>query len=94
MQTCAVLNFKEQRIEYYDSLKGVDSTTINSLLRWVEDEYADKYSEDLPERFQVGSSCAVLWDAALLQECPSLLLDVCRRRTGRKFSIPREPRSR
>lgn len=43
----------EQQIEYYDSLGGVDHATISSLLRWVEDEYADKYKKPLPEKFQV-----------------------------------------
>jgi hypothetical protein len=58
VQTCAVLNFEEQRIEYYDSLGGVDRLTIDSLLQWVEDEYADKYKKPLPERFQVRPSSA------------------------------------
>jgi hypothetical protein len=53
MQTCAVIIFERQRIEYYDSLGGVDDNTIECLLRWVEDEYADKYKKPLPESFQV-----------------------------------------
>eukprot|EP00892_Ulva_mutabilis_P008029 jgi/Ulvmu1/5599/UM023_0136.1 len=53
--TCAVLNFRDCQIEYYDSLRGVDTLTINSLLRWAQDEYADKYGGEVPERFRAQS---------------------------------------
>jgi hypothetical protein len=53
-----VLNFKERRIEYYDSLGEVDRKTINNLLKWVEDEYADKYKKPLPTEFQVKPAAA------------------------------------
>lgn len=62
LQTCAVLNFRDCQIEYYDSLLGVDKVTINSLLRWVEDESADKYGSDVPDEHKVcKSSTAATW---------------------------------
>lgn len=69
MQTCAVLNFAEQRIEYYDSLGGVDEHTIDSLLRWVEDEYVDKYKQPPPERFQVRHSSLESMSSDVINVC-------------------------
>jgi Ulp1 family protease len=67
MQTCAVLNFQDQRIEYYDSLGGVHEPTISSLLQWVEDEYVDKYKQPLPDKFKVRL-CLVSVIAVTLNE--------------------------
>lgn len=53
LQTCAVLNFHDEKVEYYDSLNGVDRPTIAALLHWVEDEYMDKYEGELPDKFKV-----------------------------------------
>ena len=60
LQTCSAINFGEQRVEYYDFLGGVDSETINSLLRWVQDEYVDKYKKPVPERFQVCNTSSTI----------------------------------
>jgi hypothetical protein len=53
LQTCAALNFRDKQIEYYDSLGGVDRATIQGLMRWVQDEYKDKYGKAAPPEFQV-----------------------------------------
>lgn len=38
-----VINFAKKTVEYYDSLFGEDSTCANYILRWLGDEWADKY---------------------------------------------------
>ena len=86
LQTCAAINFGEQRVEYYDSLGGVDNETINSLLRWVEDEYADKYKKPLPERLQVcNTSSAIASKMSSHGKDEQHKVRMCRPRTGRSF---------
>lgn len=53
LQTCAVLNFRDCQVEYYDSLLSVDHSTVKNLLRWVEDEFSDKYGGEVPDAFKV-----------------------------------------
>ena len=55
LQTTAVLNFRDQQIEYYDSLGGNDEHTIAALLRWVRDDILDKYGEEATGAFDVRS---------------------------------------
>jgi hypothetical protein len=57
LQTCAVANFRDRQIEYYDSLGGVDSNTVKGLERWIMDDYRDKYKEEPPPNYDV---CFVL----------------------------------
>ena len=45
VQTCTVANFRDQQLEYYDSLGSVCQNTVTSMLRWVTDDYNDKYGE-------------------------------------------------
>lgn len=73
-----MLNFRDCKIEYYDSLSGVDRLTINSLLQWAEDEYADKYGGDVPNRFRVRASW-VLSLPAFFADQVALCLYVCLR---------------
>jgi len=40
--TLAVINFKERRFEYYDSLRGSAESILTNLRRWLEDESLDK----------------------------------------------------
>jgi Ulp1 family protease len=59
VQTCAVANFRDRQIEYYDSLGGVDRNTVKSLERWILDDYRDKYKEDPPPNYDVRSLLAL-----------------------------------
>jgi sentrin-specific protease 1 len=40
--TLAVVNFKEKRFEYYDSLGAANQKCIDALRKWIQDESADK----------------------------------------------------
>ena len=40
--TLAVINMKQQRFEYYDSLRGPPGFVFENLRRWLEDESLDK----------------------------------------------------
>ncbi|KAK3264149.1 hypothetical protein CYMTET_27096 [Cymbomonas tetramitiformis] len=42
-----VINIRQQRIEFYDSLSGVDKLCMRNLQSYILDEFADKGSEDL-----------------------------------------------
>lgn len=41
-----VINFAKKAVEYYDSLYGEDSTCTSLILRWLGDEWEDKYKKD------------------------------------------------
>jgi hypothetical protein len=53
LQTCVVANIRDTQLEYYDSLGSVDSSTTESILRWVDDEYRSKYSSEPSGKFDV-----------------------------------------
>ena len=40
--TLAVINVKQQRFEYYDSLRGPPGLVFENLRRWLKDESLDK----------------------------------------------------
>jgi sentrin-specific protease 1 len=40
--TLAVINMKQKRFEYYDSLRGSPNMVLTNLRRWLEDESLDK----------------------------------------------------
>ena len=40
--TLAVVNMRDQRFEYYDSLRGGAGPVLQHLRRWLEDEHKDK----------------------------------------------------
>lgn len=41
-----VVNFAKKTVGYYDSLYGEDSTCTDYILRWLGDEWADKYKSN------------------------------------------------
>ncbi|PNH04266.1 Sentrin-specific protease 1 [Tetrabaena socialis] len=43
--TCAVVDIQGKAVRYYDSLMGEDAVLARHLLRWVEDESADKLKQ-------------------------------------------------
>lgn len=50
--TCAVVNLRDQALEYYDSLGHVNRGVIQALARWLEDEHQDKRSEPAPSHLK------------------------------------------
>ena len=66
LQTCVVANITGRQIEYYDSLNSVDRTTIESLLRWVGDDYRDKYGCEPEGNFDVRCLARLLNQDAVL----------------------------
>ena len=40
--TLAVINFRDKRFEYYDSLRGAGGTYLSNLRRWLGEEHKDK----------------------------------------------------
>lgn len=45
--TMAVINLRDQQLEYYDSLGGADSEVLDLLSRYIEDEAKDKQGKEL-----------------------------------------------
>eukprot|EP01027_Heterolobosea_sp_BB2_P023931 GEZU01036000.1.p1 GENE.GEZU01036000.1~~GEZU01036000.1.p1 ORF type:complete len:661 (-),score=139.66 GEZU01036000.1:41-2023(-) len=43
--TCAVINLRDKRFEYYDSMNGSARTHLQNLKRYIEDENRDKRKE-------------------------------------------------
>ena len=76
-QVCAVANFRDRQLEYYDSLNSVNRDTTNGILRWVGDDYRDKYGGDPEGRFDV---CPPGWP------CDALPLCTCF--TGARLATP------
>jgi hypothetical protein len=74
MQTCAVVNVRDQALEYYDSLGGAgDVRSITSLQRWLEDDYQDKCNRPPPAEYQVRCSGACLLSDAEQQRARLML---------------------
>ena len=55
--TLAVINMKQKRFEYYDSLRGPPDSVLTNLRRWLEDESLDKKKEP----FDTSSWTEVVW---------------------------------
>ena len=58
MQTVVVANFRDQRIEYYDSMGSkpeakVSEEVIAGVRRWVVDEYQQQYEQPATGQFDV-----------------------------------------
>jgi sentrin-specific protease 1 len=47
--TLAVVNFRDKRVEYYDSMGGGNAALLSFLLRWVVDEMQHKKGQVLDE---------------------------------------------
>ena len=47
---CAVIYMQEKRIQYYDSMGSGGSKYLSALMTYLEDEWADKKSGDLPDK--------------------------------------------
>lgn len=45
--TLGVINFRDKRVEYYDSMGGTNETVLKNLLQWVADELETKKGEIL-----------------------------------------------
>lgn len=56
LQTCIAANFRDQQLEYYDSLGGVDRATVSSFAQWIADDWADKYGGTPPPNYDVRPS--------------------------------------
>ena len=51
-------NFRDQKLEYYDSLGGTDRNTIDSIKRWVTLDFEDKYGASTPKgKYDVRLPC-------------------------------------
>eukprot|EP01026_Neomeris_dumetosa_P072350 TRINITY_DN7364_c0_g3_i5.p4 TRINITY_DN7364_c0_g3~~TRINITY_DN7364_c0_g3_i5.p4 ORF type:complete len:112 (-),score=16.03 TRINITY_DN7364_c0_g3_i5:438-773(-) len=47
--TCAMVDLRNKRISYYDSLGGCDEPTVENLRKWVKDEFLDKKKLEIDE---------------------------------------------
>jgi hypothetical protein len=45
---CGVINFKQRRIEYYDSLHGSNPTFFSSVRQYLSSEWSSRYSSEPP----------------------------------------------
>jgi hypothetical protein len=73
VQTCVVANFRDEQLEYYDSLGSADALTIESMLRWVREDFADKYAGEPLGKYDVRC----LPTAPCLQVAPGSAPAVC-----------------
>jgi len=71
--TLVVINMKQKRFEYYDSLRGPPDMVLTNLRRWLEDESLDKkkvpfdtsgWTEVVWKRGQTPQQCNG-WDCGL-----------------------------